>query len=41
MALKGIDSEGLEPADLSFLAEETRLSPDDVVRLLQQELVRT
>jgi 2-amino-4-ketopentanoate thiolase beta subunit len=41
MALKGVDSDDLEPSDLSFLAEETRLSPDDVVRLLQEELVRT
>jgi threonine dehydratase len=36
-ALRGADAADLDEADLAFLAEETRLPPDDVVRLLERE----
>ncbi len=40
-ALRGAAAADLDEADLAFLAEETRLPPDDVVRLLEREVVRT
>jgi threonine dehydratase len=40
-ALRGADPADLDATDLLFLGEETRLSPDDVARLLEQEVVRT
>jgi hypothetical protein len=40
-AVKGSDPSELDPADLAFLAEETRLPPDAVSDLLEREVVRT
>jgi threonine dehydratase len=40
-AVKGAEPADLEPADLAFLAEETRLSADDVAQLIEREAVRT
>jgi len=39
--VKGSDPSELDPADLAFLAEETRLPPDAVTDLLEREVVRT
>jgi threonine dehydratase len=40
-ALKGGDLADLDPVDLEFLADETRLSPEAVAEILEHELERT